>query len=263
VSEAHGWQPGQYLKFDRERLQPAIDLIARIDLAGAAEIVDLGCGPGNVTPLLMARFPGARVTGVDASPAMLEKAAAAFAGAGEVDWVEADIAAWTPAVAPDLIFSNAALHWLSDHATLFPRLLAMLAPGGVLAAQMPQNFRAPTHQCIREAAEPWADRLAGTIPGFPVAAPADYLAWLEPHAASVELWETTYYHLLTGTDPVVQWTRGSILKPLLDAFGGDAAARAAFLADYAARLRTAYPPDAQGRTLLPFRRFFLLARKSG
>lgn len=260
MSEARGWQPGQYLKFDRERLQPAIDLINRIELAGAQRIVDLGCGPGNVTPLLMDRFPGAHIAGVDASPAMLARAAGAFEGAAEVDWIEADIAAWQPTTAPDLIFSNAALHWLGDHASLFPRLLGLLNEGGVLAVQVPNNFRAPSHECIREAAAPWADLLGDTVPGFPVAEPADYLGWLSPHAAAIEVWETTYFHVLTGEDPVVQWTKGSILKPVLDAFGDDEAARDAFLADYAARLRRAYPPDARGHTLLPFRRFFVIAR---
>ncbi|MCH8237725.1 MAG: methyltransferase domain-containing protein, partial [Proteobacteria bacterium] len=147
----HAWNPGQYLKFAGHRLRPAVDLLARIDIDSPETVFDLGCGPGNVTALLAERWPEAHITGVDGSAPMLARAGAEHPG---ISWLEADLAAWEPEKPADLLFSNAALHWLDGHGSLFPRLMGHLNPGGVLAAQMPGNFAQPSHTCIREAAGP-------------------------------------------------------------------------------------------------------------
>lgn len=252
-----GWEPERYLQFADERLRPAQDLLARIPLPAPARVVDLGCGPGNVTRLLAGRWPGAQITGVDASAAMLERARPTLP---EARFELADIRHWTPADAPELIFSNAALHWLDDHPALFPRLLSLLAPGGVLAVQMPGNFDAPSHRLIRElAASPaWADRLAGARMGAVLDMP-DYHRFLAPHCARLSLWETIYWQPLSGPAPVLDWLRGTTLLPYLAALSTDD--QACLLAELAPRLAEAYPPDASGTTLFPFRRIFLVAAR--
>jgi len=251
------WDPAQYLKFADHRLRPAIDLLNRVALEHAGEVYDLGAGAGNVTRLIKERWPEARVTGVDDSPAMLAKAAAT---APAITWQQADLATWSPPRPADLIYSNAALHWLTGHERLFPALLAARAPAGVLAVQMPRNHAAPSHAAIgavvREAS--WAARLAGVRGIAPVASAAHYLRLLSPRSSAVEAWESEYIHVLTGPDPVVEWTKGTTLRPYLDALGADAEA---FLASCAARLRAAYPPEDDGRTLFPFRRVFIVATR--
>jgi len=250
------WDPAQYLKFAGHRLRPAIDLLGRVDLAAPAEVYDLGCGTGNVTRLLKDRWPDARVTGVDASPDMLARAAV---GAPDIRWEPADLAAWAPPGRPDLIFSNAALHWVGDHRRLFPALLGALAPGGVLAVQMPRNFGAPSHTLIAEAARsgPWRAILEPLLRPDPVPEPSFYYGLLAPGAASLDLWETEYLQVLEGERPVVEWTKGTWLRPLLDAL--EEPDRARFEARYAEMVARAYPPCPDGRTLFPFRRFFAVA----
>ena len=251
------WEPDRYLQFADERLRPAQDLLARVPLAAPARVADLGCGPGNVTALLAQRWPRAELIGIDASTAMLDRARRALP---EARFEQADIRHWTPAEAPDLIFSNAALHWLDDHPALFPRLLSLLAPGGVLAVQMPGNFDAPSHRLIRElAASPaWADRLAGARMGAVLEMP-DYHRFLAPHCARLNLWETIYWQPLSGPAPVLDWLRGTTLLPYLAALS--TAEQARLLAELAPRLAEAYPPDASGTTLFPFRRIFLVAAR--
>ncbi len=255
------WSPHRYLAYSDERLRPAQDLLARID-ADPAEIVDLGCGTGSATRLLLARWPRARVEGVDSSAEMLAAARQA-PDLAAVRWRRADIAAWRPQRAPGLIFSNAALHWLDDHDALLPRLLAAVAPGGVLAVQMPRNHDAPSHTCIAEAvaAGPWAARLRPLLRPSPVAAPEAYHHRLAPLAARLDVWETTYLHVLHGRNPVAQWTRSTVLAPLAAAL--EEPERSAFLADYANRVLHAYPPRPDGTTLFPFRRLFIVARRAG
>lgn len=254
------WDPGQYLKYGGERTRPAADLLARIPLEAPQAVVDLGCGPGNSTALLSDRWPAAQVTGVDADAAMLERARRA---GSMVRWRQANIATWAPDGPADLIFSNAALQWLDDHAALFPRLMGALTPGGVLAVQMPNNFDAPSHALMRDTARsgPWAATLAPLLREAPVAPPAAYYRWLAPLAAQVEIWETIYLHRLSGADPVLSWVRGSALRPLLAALEDRQAA--AFEALYAERLRSAYPQEADGATLFPFRRLFMVAVRRG
>ncbi len=253
------WDPAQYLKFAGERLRPALDLLARVPLEAPATVVDLGCGAGNLAPMIFARWPGTQLTGVDGSPEMLAKARAEHP---QAQFVRADIGAWRPARPVDLIFSNAALHWLEGHERLVPALLEALAPGGVLAVQMPRNFNAPSHTAIVETIEqgPWRARLEPFLRREPVAAPGFYWRLLERRAAELQVWETEYLQVLSGDNPVAEYTKGTWLKQFLDRLEG--AERAAFEADYRARVLAWYPPENDGRTLFPFRRLFLVARRA-
>jgi trans-aconitate 2-methyltransferase len=249
------WDASQYLRFEDERLRPALDLMARIAHPGPARVVDLGCGAGNALPALAARFPGAAVTGVDGSAAMLAKAeATGFATQ------QAEIAAWSPPAPVDVLFSNAALQWLGGHEALFPRLLSCIAPGGVLAVQMPSMHAAPlrAEQDRIARSGPWAATLARVASAPPVLAPGGYYDLLRPRVAALDLWVTEYVHVLRGEDPVVQWAMGTSLRPYLDALQGTQ--RDGFLAAYRAAMRAAYPPQPDGVVLLPFRRLFILAR---
>lgn len=265
------WDPSQYLKFSDHRLRPALDLMARIALEAPRRIYDLGCGPGNITRLLAERWPDAAVTGIDSSAAMLAKArmeaprAAARIEAAQVAFEQADIARWSPPSPADLLFSNATLHWLDDHASLLPRLAAQLAPGGVLAIQMPDNRTSPSHLLMDEAAAtgPWHETLAPLRPVYgSMQSPDAYYRILAPVARQLDIWETTYLHVLPesagGDHPVVEWTKGTALRPYLDALAGPE--RADFLAAYSMRIAAAYPRQPDGRILLPFRRIFIVAR---
>ena len=250
------WDAKTYLQFEDERLRPALDLIARISHADPKLVVDLGCGAGNALPVLAARFPAARVMGVDGSAAMLAKAAAAG-----FETAQADINAWSPEAPADVIFSNAALQWLGGHEVLFPRLLECLAPGGVLAVQMPSMHAAPLRaEQDRIAQEgPWAEVLARVKSAPPIFSPEAYYAMLSPRVAKLEMWVTEYVHVLQGEDPVVRWAMGTSLRPFLDALGTEGSKE--FLAAYAVAMRAAYPPVPDGAVLLPFRRLFMLVRK--
>jgi trans-aconitate 2-methyltransferase len=257
MTASPSWDVGQYRKFEDERARPALDLIGRIPAIEPRLIVDLGCGSGQITDRLARRWPDAKVVGVDSSPAML---AAARRLESPVLWEESDIAGWAPEQPVDLLFSNAALQWLGGHTTLFPRLFDHLAPGGVLAVQMPLNQEAPSHRAMGKAAAagPWADRLLPHVRHAPVADPAVYYDLLAPRARFADLWETTYFHIMPDLDAIIEWVKGTGLRPLLEALG-DAAERDAFLADYRACLAEAYRPQPDGRVLFPFRRLFLLA----
>jgi trans-aconitate 2-methyltransferase len=252
------WSPEQYLRFAGPRLRPALDLLARIDLATPSRVCDLGCGAGNVTALLVQRWPGADVIGVDDSAAMLEQARRSLQG---VRWVQHDIARWRAAEPCDVIFSNAALHWLPDHRHLLPALASDLAPRGVLAVQMPRNFDAPSHTAIADTVRsgPWRERLAHLLGPAPVAEPAAYYEMLRPHVAEIDIWQSEYLHVLEGDDPVKEWTKGTWLRRFLDALAPSEAA--AFEAAYAERVRAAYPRSGDGRTPFPFRRLFIVARR--
>lgn len=251
------WEPDRYLQFSDERLRPAVDLIARIPLSRPGGIVDLGCGAGNVTRLLASRWPDAEITGLDSSPEMLVRARAALPTAR---FELAGVESWMPEAPLDLLFSNAALHWLGDHANLFPRLLDQLAPGGVLAVQMPGNFAAPSHRLIRElAAEPaWSSRLAEARMGAVLGMDA-YHHLLAPRCSRLALWETTYWQALHGTQPVLDWLRGTTLVPYLSRL--DATAQADFLDQLGPRLAEAYPAAEDGSVLFPFRRIFIVAQR--
>jgi trans-aconitate 2-methyltransferase len=257
------WNPGQYLQYEDARLRPALDLLARIRVETPTAVVDLGCGAGNVAQHLARRWPAARIEGVDGDAAMLERARAATAGDGRFTWTQCDLAAWRPRSGADVLYSNAALHWLDDHARLFPALFATVAPGGVMAVQMPDNFRAPSHQALFDIASlaPWRERLAAHVRRAPVASIAAYHEWLAPRAASLDLWGTEYLQWLPkradGEHPVVAWTRGTALLPFLGAL--DDAGREAFVGAFAARVEKAYPRRSDGSVLFPFRRIFIVA----
>ena len=253
------WDPGQYERYTDQRLRPALELLARVHLEAPERVFDLGCGTGRVTRLLAERWPTARVVGLDNSAAMLEQARGE---SSRVEWVEADAASWRPDEPADLIYSNATLHWLDDHAGLFPRLLEHLRPGGVLAVQMPLSWDLPSHRLLRETlaqgphgSDALRTRLARRwVDDAPV-----YYDLLAPGAASIDVWETEYLQQLQGDDPVLEWVSGTTLRPVFEELEGEA--RQAFLADYCARLRAQYPRRADGTTLFPFRRLFLVATR--
>ena len=248
------WDHAQYLKFADERTRPARDLLARVPLDTATDVVDLGCGPGNSTALLVERWPAARVTGVDSSPEMLSRARADLPA---VNWVEADIGTWRPAAPVDLLYGNAVAQWLPDHGALLPSLLSHLRPGGVLAIQMPHNHHEPSHRLMRETPGPWAERLRAVRATPRVSPVAQYHDWLAPVASRVDLWETTYQHVMSDADAIVEWVKGTGLRPYLDAL--DASERPAFLEAYRRGVDGAYPPRADGRRLFAFPRLFLVA----
>ncbi|NJQ07695.1 trans-aconitate 2-methyltransferase [Streptomyces lonarensis] len=262
------WDPDQYNRYADHRTRPLRDLIARVPALRAEHprIADLGCGPGGPTAVVAERWTDAHVTGYDSSAEMLEHAAPLAGptpGGGSLAFERADIATWRPRQPHDLIVSNAALQWVPDHVALFPRWIAALAPGGSLAFQVPGNFGAPSHLLLRVQclAPRWRDRLAGVLrEGTPVHEPGGYLDALTVLGCEVDTWETTYHQLLLGPDPVLEWMRGTALRPVLDALADDQEAVEAFLAEYRDRLRPAYPAGSFG-TVLPFRRIFVVARR--
>ncbi|MEZ3179912.1 trans-aconitate 2-methyltransferase [Streptomyces pimonensis] len=263
------WDPAQYLRHAGHRTRPFTDLLARIPEPPGepARIADLGCGAGDVTALLAERRPAARITGYDNSPEMLAKARADHEGpspgGGRLDFAHADIRTWTPEEPYGLIVSNAALQWVPGHVERFRDWIAGLAPGGALAFQVPGNFDAPSHTLMREiAASPRRRaRLDGVLRhDDAVLRPEAYLEHLTALGCTTDAWETTYIHLLTGEDPVLDWVEGAGLRPVLTALADDPEAREAFVAEYRTALRAAYPAGPHG-TPFPFRRVFAVAVK--
>jgi len=252
------WNPEQYLKFADHRLRPALDLLARIPVENPENVVDLGCGPGTITEWLQRRWPKAAITGIDSSVEML---GAAREKHPDLDWEQADIEQWMPKRPVELIYSNAALQWLDHHRPLLARLYAALAPGGVLAVQMPRNFDQPSHALMRQAAQegPWREKLTPLLRPSPVAPPAEYWRMLEPLGAATDIWECDYLQTLAGEDPIVQWMMGTTLRPLLSVLSETE--RDAYLGVYRALVGAAYPREIDGTTLFPFRRVFILASK--
>jgi trans-aconitate 2-methyltransferase len=251
------WSPATYLKFEDERTRPAADLLARVPLADARRLVDVGCGPGNSTELLAERFPGADVLGLDNSPAMLDEARRRLP---RLRFETADAATWLPEPDAELVFANATYQWIPDHFTQLPKVLAALKPGAVLAVQMPDNVAQDTHRLMREVAEvgPWSERLK-TASRAPLPPPAAYYQALQPHAARVDIWQTIYNHPLASAAAIVEFVRSTGLRPFLDPL--DAAQRADFPARYTAAVADAYPTMADGKVLLGFKRLFLIAQR--
>jgi trans-aconitate 2-methyltransferase len=252
------WDPTQYLAFGNERLQPALDLLSRIPLEAPGAVFDLGCGPGNVTRALKGRWPNTSITGIDDSPEMLSQAAGEDP---ELSWIEADLNLWQPDAPADLIYSNAALHWLDDHDTLFPRMMSFVAPGGYLAVQMPRNWAAPSHSTITQTVQqgPWRGTLEPLLRPAPSHASDVYYDILNPVSRSLAIWETDYCQILEGENPVAEFVKGTQLKRFLDAL--EEPERGEFEGEYAKRILAAYPKRDDGKTLFPFRRLFLLAGK--
>jgi trans-aconitate 2-methyltransferase len=280
------WDPGQYLRYGDERARPFAELVARIGAVDPRHVVDLGCGPGNATAGLLHRWPNAAVTGVDSSSAMIAEARQR-AIPGRLRFEAGDVCTWRPPEPVDVIVSNATFQWVPEHVALFPELIDQLHPGGWFAFQVPGNFGAPSHVLLREVGRSprWRDRIGPLLRDDPVCEPGEYQAALSALGCETDVWETTYLHVLQraggpaaesgepgperpggpaaesgepAPHPVLEWVRGTALRPVLAALQPDDAA--AFEAEYAARLRMAYPPGPAG-TIMPFRRIFAVARR--
>jgi trans-aconitate 2-methyltransferase len=263
------WDPGQYLRYADERGRPFFELLGRVAAGHPGLVVDLGCGPGQLTETLASRWPEAEIQGIDSSAEMIAAAgrllrerAAAGADDGRLSFRLGDVRDWRPGRPVDVIVSNAVLQWLPGAAELLIRWSGWLAPGGCLAVQVPANFDQPSHVILRELAgsERWRPLLAGQGLNRQAADPVAYADLLARAGCQVDAWETTYVHILQGADPVLDWYKGSGLRPVLAALPADQAAE--FLAEYGARARAAYPAAPYG-TLVPFRRVFVVARRAG
>lgn len=251
------WSATQYSLFERQRTRPVQDLLAAVPREGIEQAVDLGCGPGNSTAVLQAHAPEARIVAIDSSEDMLR---AARERLPQVSVQLADIQHWQADIAPQLILANASLQWLDDHAQLYPRLLAQLAPGGWLAIQTPDNLQEPAHRLAREVATdgPWAACI-GHVQHPERHTAQTYYDILGAHASELDIWRTTYFHVLDDARAVVEWFKSTALRPFLQPL--DAEQQAAFLQRYQAAIAEAYPQQADGRVLLPFPRLFLVARR--
>ena len=254
------WSAKQYVAFEDERTRPARDLLAAVPSVDARSAIDIGCGPGNSTELLVERFANATVRGVDSSTDMIETARKRLP---QVQFDTVDIGTWDESGPFDVIFANALLQWLPDHATLLPALVNKLASGGSLAIQMPDNLNEPSHRLMREVAAdgPWASKLADAAgQRTEMASASDYYSMLRPHCARVDVWRTTYHHPLAGgASGVVEWFKGSGLRPFLEPL--DEAEKAQYLKQYLAAIEQAYPTLSDGSVLLPFPRLFLVATR--
>jgi trans-aconitate 2-methyltransferase len=253
------WSASQYMKFEDERTRPVRDLIAAIPTAEASRAIDLGCGPGNSTEVLRARYPAASISGIDSAEDMVRAARERLPG---VSFELTDIAIWQAPGPWNVILANAVLHWVPDHAVLLPRLVEALSSGGSLAVQMPDNLAEPSHRLMRQVASdgPWATKLAGAQgERSEVASPAWYYSLLRPRCARVDVWRTTYHHPLAGLDAVVEWFKGSGLRPFLSPL--DEEEQTEYLLRYRAALAGAYPTQPDGSVLLPFPRLFFVAMR--
>ena len=253
------WDPGQYLRYAGERARPFFDLLARVGADDPGYVADLGCGPGNLTAILADRWPAAEVVGVDNSPEMIDAARAAARNRSRLSFTLADIRDWRPDRKADVLLSNAVLQWVPGHLDLVRQWPGLLAPGGWLAFQLPGNFDQPTHAILLDLVRSarWAPLLGGVALNRQARGPAEYLDLLARAGCSVDAWETTYLHVLPGEDPVVDWYRGTGLRPVLAALDPGQAER--FVAEYAERVAEAYPAAPYG-TVLPFRRVFVVAQ---
>jgi trans-aconitate 2-methyltransferase len=272
------WDPALYLRYGGERSRPFFDLLARVGAELPSYVADMGCGPGQLTAMLAERWPSATVCGVDNSPQMIEAArqlvpaqavrTAVSAGSGPtltshapgLSFMLDDIRHWKPQHLPDVIISNAVLQWVPDHRELIAGWVDQLADGGWLAFQVPGNFDQPSHAILRElaASARWRPLLRDVELNRQTADPADYAELLARAGCEVDAWETTYLHILPGEDPVLEWYKGTGLRPVLAVLDADQAAD--FLAEYGEQLRAAYPPASFG-TMLPFRRVFAVAQR--
>jgi trans-aconitate 2-methyltransferase len=251
------WSARQYLKFEDERTRPPRDLLAQVPLRQPRRVVDVGCGPGNSTALLVERFAHAEVVGLDSSPDMLRKARERLP---QHTFIEADITVWSPEPGTDLLFSNAVMQWLPDHTTILRRLLESLAPGGVLAVQMPDNTREPALVFQGEVGRngPWAEHpqiKAALRPDLPSV--EAYYDLLKPVCSHIDIWHSVYNHVMASPQAIVEWFKGSSLQPFLSPL--DAVAREKFLAAYGEKIASAYKPRKDGKVLLKFPRLFIVA----
>ena len=251
------WNPDLYLQFDRQRTQAAIDLLNRIEQVAPAHVVDLGCGPGNSTAILRDRWPDAQITGLDSSADMIQQARERQL---HVEWVQGDIATWTPETARDVLFANASLQWLPNHATLLQRLVSLLAPGGVLAIQFPFHHRSPLQQVVLEASRDprWHDAMANARDALTWHDSEYYYDALADRCAHIDLWETEYFHVMDSHQSILDFIRGSGLRPFVQALNSDkdtAEFESLILQGY----RRHYKTQNDNKILFPFRRQFILA----
>jgi trans-aconitate 2-methyltransferase len=253
------WSAAQYVKFEEERTRPVRDLVARIPAANVARAADIGCGPGNSTEVLRERYPRAHIVAVDSSSDMIDAARKRLPG---VALEVADVRQWRPEQPLDVILANAVLQWIPGHETLMPALIARLNPGGALAVQVPDNLDEPSHRLMREIADagPWAAELKDAAGVRAERHGAEwYFRLLRAHASRVDVWRTTYHHPLAGARAVVEWMKGTGLRPFTDPLEGSE--REAYLARYEAAIAQAYPAEADGTVLLPFPRLFFVATR--
>jgi trans-aconitate 2-methyltransferase len=251
------WDASLYLQFRDERTQPSIDLASRITLPSPRRIIDLGCGPGNSTEILRRRWPEADIVGLDNSPEMITAATKAYPGGR---WVLGDIATWEAASPLDLVFSNAALQWVKNHARVFPQLLRQVAEGGALAVQIPAHIASPVHQLMLQIAdeERWWDKMEKAKSALTMERPSFYYDALKPYASRIELWETEYNHVMENSKAIVEWIRGTGLRPFLEAVASEDDQNL-FLEKLRSGVAQAYKPQYDGRVLFPFRRLFVIA----
>jgi trans-aconitate 2-methyltransferase len=258
------WDPSTYLSFSGERSRPFFDLAGRVAAEAPGSVVDLGCGPGQLTAELARRWPHAKVLGIDSSAEMIEAATAAQHGCdgfgGRLSFERGDVRDFLPRQPVDVIISNAVLQWVPGHLDLLPRWAGYLAPGGWLAIQLPGNFDQPSHAVLRElaASDRWRDQLSGVQLNRQAADLVSHLDVLTTAGLVVDAWETTYLHVLHGPDPVTEWYKGTGLRPVLAVLGAQESAE--FVRQYSERVRAAYPAAPYG-TVLPFRRVFVVAHR--
>ncbi|KAJ5767283.1 uncharacterized protein N7511_004899 [Penicillium nucicola] len=261
MANSKDWNARQYLKFENERSLPARNLLDRVPISSPKRIIDLGCGPGNSTEVLVRRFPDATITGMDSSPDMIQKAQTALP---ERDFFVADLTTYQPETgdAVDLFFSNAMFHWLTadDRIAVIKRLLEPQSPGSAFAIQVPNNLNEPLHVLMRETAVegPWAGKLAG-VQRVELESVQVMYDRLKPFCTDVQIWETSYYHSVEGPEAVVEWVKGAGLKPYIDPL--EDGEKAAFLESYLAKIKKAYPVSVDGKVLLKYPRLFIVAVK--
>jgi trans-aconitate 2-methyltransferase len=248
---AEDWSAKQYLKFADERTRPPRDLLAQVPLDSPRRIADLGCGPGNSTELLIERFPDADVIGVDSSPDMLRQARAQFPS---LKFVEADLSTWMPEPGTDILFGNAVFHWVPGHPKVLARLLQSLPSGGVLAVQMPDNTNEPALMLMEKVAASLGQSNAARND---LPRPESYYDLLRPLCSHIDIWHTHYNHIIESHHGVVEWFKGSGMRPFLAPLS--AAMRETFLANYTDEIRSAYPARFDGKVMLKFPRLFILA----
>lgn len=261
------WDPEQYLKYGDERGRPFVELVSRIFHPSPKKVIDLGCGPGATTSVLLERWPDAHIVGIDSSKEMIRKAGH-LAVPGKLEFSVGDLRAleWTSAGPFDVVLSTATLHWVPGHVDLFAAIVGSLTDSGVFAFQVPANFDEPSHTLLSEFAQSdrWSSLLGHLVRRDPVLTPAGYLKALLETGAGADVWSTTYLHVLRGPDAVLEWVRGTALRPFLSALEAEGTPDSVdeFENSYGAALRAAYPMDSQGRTIFPFRRIFAVASRS-
>jgi trans-aconitate 2-methyltransferase len=254
-----GWDAELYMQFSSERTRPSVDLTARIEISDPERIIDLGCGPGNSTAVLRQRWPKARITGLDSSPEMIAAASGSYP---HQKWIIGDIATWKARIPFNVVFSNAALQWVPRHAALFPHLFSQVASGGALAVQMPANFNSPLYlEIVETARDPsWRHLMGPALKAITKETPPFYYELLRPLAVRLDIWQTEYFHVVESHRAIVEWFRGTGLRPYLSAL--DEAESKRFEELLMERYRQVYRPQTDGRVLFPFRRLFIVAYRA-